>query len=169
MSARKDEAMRNVGLWTLACGLMLGGCGGEEAAASTPAEPVAATAPAGGGTGASRTGSARSRGDDFDPSLPEYQGDHSIPGDPVAGQAVYTANCAACHAANGQGNGGMTGADFVNDRRRLARNNETLVRSITEGINNSPAMPPHRDILTEQQILDALSYIRTTFGTPPPS
>lgn len=158
--------MRNVQRGTLVLALLLGACGGEpEAPAAAAAEPAAATT-----TTASTAGSrSRSRGDDFDPSAPEYQGDHSLPGDPVAGEIVYRANCVACHDARGTGNGGMTGADFVHDRRRLSKNNEVLLRSISEGIANSPAMPAHRDILTEQQMRDALSYIRQTFGTPNPS
>jgi mono/diheme cytochrome c family protein len=95
---------------------------------------------------------------------PEFEGDHSLPGDAVAGEVVYRANCIACHAENGRGNGGMTGADFVGDRRRLSKNNDTLLRSIREGVPNSPPMPAHQDILTDQQMRDALSYVRQHFG-----
>jgi len=147
-------------VWSFVCwtgAWWLGGCGGEE----TPATPAAAPAPAPAST--SRSGS---RSQAFDPSAPEYQGDHSLPGDPIAGEAVYRERCLACHDAHGTGNGGMTGADFVHDRRRLAKNNETLLHSIREGVQASPAMPPHRDILTDQQMRDALSYVRQTFGTP---
>lgn len=130
-------------------------CGGESAtppATATPTPPT--TAAAGGGSGGGATSFTG----------PEYEGDHSLPGDPVAGEAVYTANCIACHAANGRGNGGVTGADFVGDRRRLAKNNETLLHSIREGVPNAMPMPAHRDILTDQQMRDALSYIRSHFG-----
>lgn len=159
--------MRNVQRSTLVLALLLGACGGEPEAPATAASEPAATTPT---TTASTAGSrSRSRSDDFDPNAPEYQGDHSLPGDPVAGEIVYRANCVACHDARGTGNGGMTGADFVHDRRRLSKNNETLLRSIAEGIQASPAMPAHRDILNEQQMRDALSYIRQTFGSPNPS
>jgi mono/diheme cytochrome c family protein len=88
-----------------------------------------------------------------------------MPGDPDAGAAVYASTCVACHAANGQGNGGMTGADFVNDESRLAKDNAVLIRSITDGVlTASPPMPGHGTILTETQIRDVLSYIRREFG-----
>lgn len=138
--------------------MIMAGCGSEADASEGTAPAESAPAPA--ATGAS----ARGGEDELDLSLPEYQGDHSLPGDPVAGEEVYRANCLACHAANGRGNGGITGADFVGDRRRLARNNEVLLRSIREGIPNSPAMPAHADLLTDQQMRDALSYVRQTFG-----
>lgn len=100
---------------------------------------------------------------------PEYDGDHSLTGDPVAGALVFSTTCSPCHGADGRGNGGMTGADFIDDHSRLAKNNETLLHSITDGIPNSPPMPSHRAILTEVQIRDALSYVRVHFGgTPAP-
>lgn len=156
--------MHHGGLFGLA--LALGACGGEAAPAAATTEPATTAAPE---ATTERIGSRASRETELDLSLPEFQGDHSLPGDPVAGEAVYRANCLACHAANGTGNGGMTGADFVHDRARLARNNEVLLRSIREGVPSSPPMPPHGEILDDQQMRDALSYIRATFGTPDPS
>lgn len=155
--------MTNSKLWMSVSGgfLLAAGvvaCGGESATpAPTSTPPPTTTAAGSGGGGAAGGGAA-------DLSGPEYQGDHSLPGDPVAGEAVYAANCVACHAANGRGNGGVTGADFVGDRRRLAKNNETLLRSIREGVPNAMPMPAHRDILTDVQMRDALSYVRAHFG-----
>lgn len=136
-------------------------CGGEEASNDVaPTTDTAATT-----TATAMGGSSAMGGADFDPNAPEYQGDHSLPGDPVAGEEVYRASCLACHAADGKGNGGITGANLVDDRRRLAKNNDTLLHSIREGVlTTSPAMPPHKDILTDVQIRDALSYVRRTFG-----
>ncbi|MBX3249025.1 MAG: cytochrome c [Myxococcales bacterium] len=139
--------------------LALASCGGSEATSEEPAAEQAATASATSMAGA-RGGAAA-----FDPNAPEYQGDHSLTGDPTAGAAVYQANCVACHAADGRANGGVTGADLVGDPRRLAKNNDTLLRAIRDGVlDASPAMPPHRDILTDEQICDALAYVRSTFG-----
>lgn len=147
---------RKLRLLALAAVIGLGGCGGEETEPAPTPEAPTPTTTGGGGTGS--TGA-------FDPNAPEYQGDHSIPGDAEAGAAVYRANCAACHAADGRGNGGVTGANLADDRSRLAKNNDTLLTSIRDGRPNAtPPMPAHRDLLTEQEILDALSYVRATFG-----
>ena len=151
-----------LGLGT-ALAIAIASCGGESAE-PTPPTPPAAPAP-------STASGAGARGAAAGPMTgPEFDGDHSLPGDPVAGQIVYQASCVACHAANGRGNGGLTGADFVGDRRRLAQNNDTLLRSIREGVPTaSPAMPAHRDILSDTQMRDALSYVRATFGGDAPA
>ena len=91
-------------------------------------------------------------------------GDHSLPGDPEAGAEVYGRICVACHGADGTGNGGITGADFVHDESRLSKSNEELLTSIENGIPNNPPMPPQGDNLSEQERKDALSYIRREFG-----
>lgn len=149
-------------LWSLGAGVVLAlgivSCGGESTAppAETSPEPPPSAA------------THRSHVADDGPFTgPEYDGDHTLPGDPIAGEAVYRGHCIACHGADGHGNGGLTGADFVRDHRRLAKNNDTLLRSIRDGIPNMPAMPAHATLLTETERRDALSYIRVTFGPAP--
>jgi mono/diheme cytochrome c family protein len=91
--------------------------------------------------------------------------DISLPGDAAAGEAVYTANCLACHGADGTGNGGMTGGNFIGEPERLQQGNDILLAEIADGINrNGKVMPAWKDTLTEQQRKDALSYIRHHFG-----
>lgn len=137
-------------------------CGGEE---SGPA-PRASSRRATKATKATKAkGPAKAAVDDM--TGPEYQGDHSLPGDPAAGAVTYQQFCVACHAADGRGNGGVTGGNFVDDRRRLAKNNETLLRAIREGVNNTPPMPSWRGSLNDQQMKDVLSYVRQQFGTTP--
>ncbi len=91
--------------------------------------------------------------------------DTSLPGDPEAGAAVYNRICVACHARDGRGTGGLTGANFVDDTTRLSKGNDELLTSIREGRPNaSPAMPPQGQALTDQEMRDVLAYIRYTFG-----
>lgn len=90
---------------------------------------------------------------------------HPLPGDPEEGKAIYEKHCLACHQKDGRGNGGITGANFVDDPSRLAKSNEALLESIREGVTGGTAvMPPHKDRLTETQMKDALSYVRAEFG-----
>ena len=90
---------------------------------------------------------------------------HPLPGDPVAGEVVYKRICVACHQLDGSGLNGMLAADFVKDKSRLAKPNEVLINSIREGIiADGKVMPPQKDVLSDQEIKDAISYIRKTFG-----
>ncbi len=96
---------------------------------------------------------------------PETPVVHPLPGDPVAGAEVYKMICIACHQADGSGMNGMLAANFVTDKARLAKSNEILLNSIRNGIvNGTKIMPPQKDVLTDKQIKDALSYVRKTFG-----
>ena len=73
--------------------------------------------------------------------------------------------CVACHQPDGSGLNGMLAADFVKDKTRLAKSNEELTTSIREGITrDGKVMPPQKDVLSETEIKDAISYIRVTFG-----
>ena len=99
------------------------------------------------------------------PAAAPAEVDRSLPGDPEAGAAVYARICIACHAADGRGNGGLTGADFIGDPSRLAKSNADLIRSITHGVlDKSPPMPAQGQVLSEQEIKDVLSYVRREFG-----
>ena len=56
-------------------------------------------------------------------------------------------------------------ADFVHDRKRMAKTDEELFKSITEGVRrplggDEMAMPRWADILTVQQRWDVLAYVR---------
>ncbi len=90
--------------------------------------------------------------------------DTSMPGDPAAGEVVYSRVCFACHGTDGRGNGGI-GGDFVGDPERLQQDNAVMIATITYGSDNEGRiMPAQGSVLSEQEIKDVLSYIRREFG-----
>lgn len=88
-----------------------------------------------------------------------------IRGDAKAGQAVYEQQCLRCHGATLDGNGPdrtdliIPPANFQSQQSRSKTDWELLV-AISNGVLFSP-MHSFRGKLTDQQILDVLSYIRS--------
>jgi mono/diheme cytochrome c family protein len=85
------------------------------------------------------------------------------------GQKVYEQYCLTCHQANGSGvpklNPPLRQTDWVNgDKARLIN---VLLKGLqdqeVEGEVYDNVMPAH-DFLTDQQIADVLTYIRSSFG-----
>ena len=74
----------------------------------------------------------------------------------IRGSENYVMYCADCH--------GATGISIMPDAPSFAKN-ESLIKSdidLLESINNGKnAMPLYRGILSDQEILDVLSFIRT--------
>ena len=93
----------------------------------------------------------------------------AIRGDSKAGQAVYEQQCLRCHGANLDGNGPdsqdliVRPADLRSQINRSKTDWELLV-AISNGVLFSP-MHGFRGKLTDQQMLDVLSYIRSV--SPP--
>lgn len=118
--------------------------GGSEAAAGTASAAVA------GGTGAgSATGTA--------------QIGH--------GEAVFTANCAACHQASGEGVPGvfppLKGNPAVNDADPTLHIHTVLFGAhgvAIGGVNYPSVMPPFGPQLSDQDVADAIDYERTAWG-----
>ena len=93
------------------------------------------------------------------------------PGDPAAGKEIYLTHCHFCHGRTGRGEGPVGiaisphPADFIGDRKRMAKTDMELFESITKGIykeigGDEMAMPRWQDILTEQERWDVLAYVR---------
>lgn len=87
----------------------------------------------------------------------------------VPGQVVYEQNCLTCHQANGSGvpnlNPPLRGTDWVlGDKARLIN---VILNGLqgqeVEGDTYDNAMPAH-DFLTDTQIADVLTYVRSNFG-----
>lgn len=92
------------------------------------------------------------------------------------GQAVYTQYCAACHGIDGQGQfpeapfepdtTGRIGAPPHDEAGHSWHHSDVLlIRYVTEGGFSDPTrfytMPPFGEILTDEQILQVLAYIKT--------
>lgn len=94
----------------------------------------------------------------------------------AAGAAIYFDNCAACHASDGTGVPGMfaplTGSNKVN-----AEDPTTMLRVILEGTMAMPTethpgplgMPAFGWKLTDRQIADLASYLRSSWGNSAPA
>ena len=87
----------------------------------------------------------------------------------LPGQLIYEQNCLTCHQANGSGvpnlNPPLRGTDWVNgDKTRLIN---VILKGLQgqdiEGDAYDNAMPAH-DFLTDDQIADVLTYVRSNFG-----
>jgi len=86
------------------------------------------------------------------------------------GKAVYTKYCLVCHQASGSGVPGMFPP--LSKGSWVGKDPKELVLIITKGLNGKievngevykSAMPPQAQ-LTDKEIADVLSYIRSDFG-----
>ena len=98
--------------------------------------------------------------------------DHAGPGNPQAGKAVFTQNCAVCHGATGKGDGAAAAglnpkpANFADPARQAAMTEARQLHIVNAGGASeklSPTMPPFGDALTDQQIRDVVAYVRDSF------
>ena len=84
-----------------------------------------------------------------------------------SGETIYRIYCASCHGTDGTGHNGQWAADFVNDKKRMAKSDEELLNSIREGFRgNIGSMPRWKNRLSEEEIVGVLKYIRETFSNP---
>jgi cytochrome c oxidase cbb3-type subunit 3 len=89
----------------------------------------------------------------------------TVRGNPKAGEAIYKQHCLRCHGAKLDGNGPeaqdliVRPADLSSTRSRTKADWELLV-ALTNGVLFTP-MHSYRGKLTDEQMLDVLSYIRS--------
>jgi putative membrane protein len=79
------------------------------------------------------------------------------------GEVIYRERCAVCHGIDGRGQGGRLAADFVGDPSRLRKSDDTLLDSISHGVQGS-TMPSFAQQLRLEDRRDVLAYIRHSFG-----
>jgi mono/diheme cytochrome c family protein len=102
------------------------------------------------------------------PPVPTSPSSHK-PADPP-GKVVYDTHCLPCHQANAKGvprlNPPLTQTDWIlGDKTRLIG---VVLNGLSEEVEINGdyygnAMPPHNH-LTDQQIADVLTYVRSNFG-----
>ncbi|MCP4296740.1 MAG: cytochrome c [Proteobacteria bacterium] len=82
-----------------------------------------------------------------------------------SGKQIYIDICEECHQVDGKGMGGLTGADFVDDKSVLKKSDKELLEIIKKGKGDPmDGMPPNEGELSEQEMIDVLAYIRKTYG-----
>ena len=72
------------------------------------------------------------------------------------GKKIYQAHCRGCHGASGRGD--MPGTPNISRGVGLLNSDVVLWEAIADG---KRAMPGYRGVLSEQDILDVISYLRT--------
>jgi mono/diheme cytochrome c family protein len=92
-------------------------------------------------------------------------GSPPLRGNPEEGRLIFEDRCASCHGLQGRGDGPR--APYLSPRPASLISAGTSVKSdaellavITDGKART-AMPPWKDLLTEEQRRDVLAYIRT--------
>lgn len=89
----------------------------------------------------------------------------------AAGQTVYNANCSACHNTNGSGQPGvfppLAGNPMVTgsaDKVIAAVKNGLTGPTTVNGKSYNGAMPAWKDKLSNAEIADVITYIRSSWG-----
>ena len=138
----------------LAAGLALAGCSDGKGGTDT-----------GGDTNTTQpvdTGTAFSQNDDARASAIKQRLDSGEKGDPVKGQAKYSADCALCHAPDGSGYVGFP--SLVEKVPTLTP--DQLVDIMMVGFPQAPGgtdMPPYATY-SNQEIIDTIEYCEETFN-----
>jgi mono/diheme cytochrome c family protein len=89
----------------------------------------------------------------------------------AAGAKVFADNCTGCHGANGMGQPGLFPSLAANpyvsgDAKRVIHTVKYGLtgKIVAKGVQYDGVMPPWRGTLTDSQIADVVSYIRTAWG-----
>lgn len=103
----------------------------------------------------------------IDPTVAHFAASGQVALDPASverGQAVYTANCLACHGPGGDGDGPAAASLPVppadlSSAHAAAHADRDMIFWVTNGIAGSP-MPAFGDELSDAQVQDVVAYIR---------
>ena len=95
--------------------------------------------------------------------------------DAATGEEIYAQYCALCHGEQGRGDGSLSAnldpkpRDHTNGAYMNALTDDHLLKVVSEGggaAGLAPIMPAWQGILSEQQILDVIAFVRT-LAVPP--
>lgn len=87
------------------------------------------------------------------------------PADLAAGEAVFTANCVACHKAGG---GGGIGPNLTDDHWILGGGIKNVFHTISEGGRAGKGMISWKTDLKPSEMAQVASYVLSLHGTNPP-
>ena len=89
----------------------------------------------------------------------------------AAGAKIFSTNCTGCHGANGTGQPGIFPSLVANpyvsgDAKRVIHTVKYGLtgKLVAKGVKYDGVMPAWTGTLSDAQIADVLSYIRTTWG-----
>lgn len=100
------------------------------------------------------------------PEPPGFQ----LNGDPARGRAEYMQRCALCHGEKGDGRGKLAASlnpkpvDFATPGLLAKRSDWELYLVVRDGgpaLGLSPKMLPWGKVMTDQQLRDAVAYVRS--------
>lgn len=95
-----------------------------------------------------------------------HRSKHPVSGNPEMGKQVYDNNCTICHGADGKGKGTITKiydmepADHTDASSMNHISNKKIRSIISDGTKGATLMPGWKDILSDKEIEDVISYIR---------
>lgn len=88
-----------------------------------------------------------------------------------AGAKIFAANCTGCHGANGVGQPGIFPSLVANpyesgDAKRVIHTVKFGLtgKIVAKGVKYDGIMPAWTGTLTDEQIADVISFVRTTWG-----
>ena len=105
-------------------------------------------------------------------SLSTIAASHHVPNRSIAlGEKTYLERCEVCHGNLGDGKTFAANALFPPPKNFTSKSTKTelsfkrMIRSVTKGRPNT-AMMPWENVLSEQEILSVVNYIRQRFMSP---
>jgi mono/diheme cytochrome c family protein len=105
-------------------------------------------------------------------SLSTIAASHHVPNSSIAlGGETYLERCEVCHGNLGDGKTFAANALFPPPKNFTSKSTKTelslkrMIRSVTKGRPNT-AMMPWENILSEQEIISVVNYIRQRFMSP---